>query len=379
MRIGLFGGSFDPVHAEHVGYVRAAAEQLHLDRVFVLPSHIAPHKRGGAFADEKDRLEMCRIAFRGIPYAEVSDYEIAQGGTSFSYLTCRHFAQKFPQAELFFLVGRDMLEDFFTWKNPDELLSYAVLAACGRAGEISEEVTERFLARFGKPFVRVEFEGKDVSSTRLRTDLAFGKENAALDASVEEYVRKKGLYSHPAIAPALALEKPSRREHSYRVAIMATGRARSLGISEEKALLAAALHDCAKYVPLTSPLLQGFVPPADVPSPVLHQFTGAYLAERMFGISDKEILDAIRYHTSGRADMGKLEKLIYLSDMLESERDFPQVQELRALFYKDPDECLFVSLSHTMEYLAESGKPVYPLTEEAYLFMKNQFEKKENV
>lgn len=379
MRIGLFGGSFDPVHAEHVRYVRAAAEQLNLDKVFVLPSHIAPHKRFGAFADERDRLEMCRIAFRKLPFAEVSDYEIAQGGTSYSYLTCRHFSEKYPESELFFLVGADMLEDFFTWKNPDELLSYATLAACGRADEGTDGVKERFFARFGKRFVQVDFAGEDISSTQLRTDLAFGKDTPALDKKVAAYIREKGLYSHPAIAPALALEKPARKEHSYRVAVMATGRARSLGIPEEKALLAAALHDCAKYVPPESPLLKGFTPPEGVPSPVLHQFAGAYLAEHEFGIADEEILDAIRFHTSGRADMGKLEKLIYLSDMLESERDFPHVEELRKLFYKDLDECLYASLSHTMEYLAESGKPVYPLTEEAYRFMKNQFEKKENV
>lgn len=148
------------------------------------------------------------------------------------------------------------------------------------------------------------FSGEAVSSTGIRVSLAFGKDPEALDERVLAFIRERGLYTHPAIAPALALEKPERREHSFRVAQMACARARSLRIPEEKALLAAALHDCAKYVPLSSPLLEGFPCPENVPPPVLHQYTGAYLAEQHFGIRDREVLDAIRYHTSGRAGMG---------------------------------------------------------------------------
>lgn len=372
MRIAIFGGSFDPVHAEHLAFVRAAKEQLRLDKVIVMPSYIAPHKARGAIAGGEDRLQMCRIAFRGEKYAEVSDFELSRAETSYTYLTCRRFAREYPSDERFFLVGADMLENFFSWKNPDEILSLVTLAACGRGGEGTEGMEERFRTVFGKPFTAVNFTGRAVSSTRLRVALAFGKSPAEIDGEVLSYIREKGLYSHPAILPALALEKEERREHSLRVAYMAVERAKELGIPEEKALIASALHDCGKYVPLSSPLLEAFVPPDGVPAPVLHQYTGAYLAEHEFGISDGEILDAIRYHTSGRENMTALGKLVFLADMLEEGRSFDGVGELRSAFRRDLDECFLLALSRQTEYLRAGGKPVYPLTERAYEWAKRR-------
>ena len=377
MKIALFGGSFDPVHREHVNYVRAAIRELSLDLVIVMPSRLAPHKRLGAQADGEARLQMCRIAFEHEPRVRVSDFELSQDGVSYSYLTCRAFAKYYPDAERYFLVGADMLEDFFTWKQPEDILNHVTLVACGRGAEETEALRARFHSVFGKDFLSLGFSGEAVSSTDIRVSLAFGKKPEALDERVFAFIRERGLYTHPAIAPALALEKLERREHSFRVAQMACARARSLRIPEEKALLAAALHDCAKYVPLSSPLLEGFPCPENVPPPVLHQYTGAYLAERHFGIRDREVLDAIRYHTSGRAGMGELEKLVYLSDLLEAGRDFPGVETLRALFWNDLDECLFESLRHEVEYLNSTGKEVYPLTQEAYDFVKSQVENAE--
>lgn len=372
MAIGIFGGSFDPVHNEHVNFVRAAIEQLNLRRVFIVPSYLAPHKRAGAVAGAQDRLNLARIAFRNVENAEVSDYEIRKEGTSYSYLTCQEFAKRFPREKLYLLIGADMLENFFSWKNPEEILRVATLAVCDRGSEKTARFAEKFLSVFGTQFISVGFTGKEVSSTRLRTDLAFGKAPSALDEDVFAYIKQRGLYGHACIPPALALEKEERREHSYRVAVMATARARSAGVSEEKALIASALHDCAKYVPPSSPLLNGFTMPEGVPAPVLHQYTGAYLAEHEFGICDGEILDAIRYHASGRENMTTLGKLIYLADLLEEKRDFAGIETLRNAFWEDLDLCMKQSLEHQIAYLKGTGKPVYPLTERAFAWFQGR-------
>lgn len=364
MKVALFGGSFDPVHNEHVRLVRAAIAELGLDRAIVMPSFVAPHKRGGAEADGKDRLAMCRAAFSDLPQAEVSDEEIEAGGTSYSYLTCRRFAEQYPAAERYFLLGADMLENFFFWKEPEDILKHVVLVACGRGERRTEELREKFRARFGADFLSLRFCGKEVSSTDLRVALAFGKRPSEMDGRTLDYIEEKGLYRRRE-AEALKLEKPERREHSYRVALYACRRAKSLDIPFEKALVAAMLHDCGKYVPLQSPLLSGFVPPADAPPPVLHQFTGAYLAEHAFGVRDEEILNAVRYHTSGRKNMSALEKLIYLSDLLEEGRTFRGVEALRELFWRDLDACLARSLKEQVEYLKSTGMPLYPLTLQA--------------
>ena len=108
----------------------------------------------------------------------------------------------------------------------------------------------------------------------------------------------------------------------------------------------------------------------------MHQYTGAYLARHCFGIEDEEVLDAIRYHTSGRAGMTPLGMLVYLADLLEEGRDFDGIEELRALFRTDLEACLFRSLEDQLVYLRKSKKPVYPLTEQAFAWIKGRIKDK---
>lgn len=365
MRIGLFGGSFDPVHKEHVKLARSAVSALGLDRLYILPSFVAPHKLSGSNADGEARAELCKIAFQGVAEAVVDDFELSRGETSYSYITCAHFRGLFPEAEIFFLVGADMLENFPQWRRPEEILKNVTLAACGRADGDVRASAERVKALYGKEPVLIPFTGEDVSSTRIRIELAFGKDPAGLDGAVLARIRERGLYTHPAIASALALEKEERREHSFRTALTAVKYAKREGVSEARAILACALHDCGKYVPLSSPLLAGFSPPEGVPAPVLHQYTGAYIAEHAFGIEDREILEAIRYHTSGKENMTALGKLVLVSDMVEEGRDFPCVGELRSALDRSLDEGLVACLARQIEFLRERQIPVYPLSERA--------------
>lgn len=381
MRIAVFGGSFDPVHIEHIRVAESAIRSLALDKLIVMPAACPPHKPEKALAPDRDRTELCRLAFARLDKAEVSDYEIARGGTSYTYLTCRHFRAIYPEAELFWLVGTDMLRDFPTWKYPEDILQNVTLAVCARAE--NEDWLEReladFRARFGRDFAVVQYNGADVSSTAVRVLAGAGEDIAPLVGSeVAAYIQKNGLYAIEGAKEALALEKPSRRAHSLRVAELAAAKAVEMRLSERKAIAAALFHDCAKNLAADSPLLRGFAlakEQGDVPPPVLHQFTGAYVAETAFGVTDGEILNAIRFHTSGRAGMTELEKLIYLADMVEESRDFAGVEALRALFWAKKgagalDECLLAALGRTLAHVAEKGERAYPLTQEAYDFYK---------
>ncbi|MBE5744765.1 MAG: nicotinate (nicotinamide) nucleotide adenylyltransferase [Clostridiales bacterium] len=383
VRIGIFGGSFDPVHNEHVRLVEAAIKTLALDKLFVLPAHTPPHKQGKRISDDEARLQMCRLAFSAVPNVEVSDYEISQGGTSYTYLTCRHFQKLYPQAKLYFLVGTDMLRDFPTWKNPEEILSVATLAVCARNERDGwwKEEKDSFYERFHKDFAVIDYNGAPVSSTEIRVRAAAKLPlSAFVDKSVEEYVYANRLYEIRGASEALALQKPTRAAHSVRVAITAAKRAVSLGIDEEKVLTAALFHDCAKNLATDSPLLRGFALQEDwgeVPLPVLHQFTGAYVGETAFGITDEDVLNAIRYHTSGKEEMTPLGALIFLADMVEEERIYDGVDVLRRLYWKETTKgesqknlfaCLLEALRRTIEYLEEKGEIVYPLTKRAYAY-----------
>ncbi len=368
MRIALFGGSFDPVHKEHIRLAQTAIEELALDKLFVLPAYAPPHKIGKKLSPDKDRLEMCRLAFAELSKAEVCDYEIERKGTSYTYLTCRYFRERYPNSELFWLVGTDMLRDFPTWKNPEEILSHVTLAVCGRDEKSAWEAQEQaaFFARFQKKFRYLTYNGERVSSTNVRVLAGAGLRVDGLTPSkVADYIEQNRLYEIPFAREALALEKPSRREHSLRVASLAAARAVSLHLDEKRALTAALLHDCAKNLDGSSPLLQGFTPPrrwGKVPAPVWHQYAGAYLARERFGVTDAEILRAIRYHTSGRPKMSTLEKLVFLADMLEEERVYEGVEELRRLFWADLDACLTRALQETVAFLRRKGGEIYPLT-----------------
>ena len=104
-----------------------------------------------------------------------------------------------------------------------------------------------------------------------------------------------------------------------------------------------------------------------------HQFAGAYVAEKHFGVTDEDVLNAIRYHTSGRPNMSELEKLIFLADMLEEERHYDGVEELRALFWarEGLDACLTEALYQTLQFIKNKKEKMYPLTEAAYEYMRD--------
>ena len=389
MRIGIFGGSFDPIHSEHFNLAKCAIQSLSLDKLIVMPAGAPPHKRGKVLSSNDDRLAMCRLAFATLPQVEVSDYEIKNGGISYTYLTCEYFHSIYPDATLFWLVGTDMLRNFPTWKYPEKILSIANLAVCARAENASwlEYEQKEFFKRFKTNFSVIDYNGKDVSSTLIRVLAGAGEDVSPLvGASVAEYIKENGLYEIQGAKQALALLKPERKAHSLRVAYMAAKRAPALGIEERKAIMAGLFHDCAKYLQLDHELLRGFKEEFAcidcVPAPVLHQFTGEYLARTVFQITDEDILNSIRYHTSGRENMSALERLIFLADMLESERDFEGVDFLRERFWDTADdltECMALALSHSLRYLQGKKNEIYKLTVDAEKYYRNLSKKEKNI
>jgi len=373
MKIGIFGGAFNPVHREHIQIAKRAVKKLKLDRLIIMPSAVSPHKSGKLCAEGNSRLNMCRLAFDGVDNAEVSDFELVRGGVSFTYLTCEYFVSLYPEAQKYLIVGADMLENFPKWRYPERILSNFTLVACAREEEPPFlKYKENVEALFNTSVEVIPYVGESVSSTEIRTLAALGEDfSEYVSGDVWQYINKSGLYALPNLYGVKAMLKKSRWQHSVRVAVMCAENASRIGLEEERAITMGALHDCAKCLPLTSPYLEGFTPLPDVPDPVMHQFTGAYVAEHTFGIKDEAILDAIRYHTTGRVNMTDVGMLLYLADMLESGRTFEGVEELRKIFKEDMRLCLKEALSRQVEYLYSTGSPVDGLTLQAYNYVKN--------
>lgn len=374
MKVAIFGGSFNPVHKEHVNIVKAAIECLSLDKVIIMPSDITPAKSGRMVASAADRLKTCQIAFAGVPQAEVSDFEINAGGISYSYLTCREFERAYPSDERFFIIGGDRLENFCEWKYPEEILKRVTLAVCAREGVSGfERAKEDFYARFGKRVMEFNFAGKKVSSTRIRARAALGEDSeGCLDDEVEKYILDNSLYSLGFAGRVKESMSGYRWKHTVGVAVMAAENCARYNVPEKSAIIAALLHDCGKEIPPDSPLVANCAVASDVPSPVVHQSIGAYLAENVYGVTDTDILNAVGYHCSGRENMSPLEKLIYLSDMLEEGRTYDGVQRLREIFKRDKDEALYCAVKAQLQRLGEAGAQIYGLTRKAYEYLEER-------
>lgn len=196
-RIGLFGGSFNPIHSGHINLAVSVMEKLMLDKVIFIPSGLAPHKSSSEYADSADRLEMCRLATEEYESFEVSDYEINKSGKSYSVYTVEHFRKIFPDDELFLMVGSDMLLTFDTWFRYEDILKNAVLTAVSRNGNDFDELykmTER-LSDFGR-IVVVNNDAITISSSKIRKMIKNNEDiSCYLNRKVVKYIILKNLYS----------------------------------------------------------------------------------------------------------------------------------------------------------------------------------------
>lgn len=195
MRIGILGGTFDPIHAGHLAAARVAMECARLDRVLFVPSATPPH-RGPADARAEDRLEMARLAVGSESRFEVSDVEVRRGGKSFTSDTVRELKRAHPQDELFLILGWDAARLFSTWHEPDRILADASIVVIGRPGTEAPGADDLTAAGLDPHRTVLCLEGTpDISGSELRTSLARGEPTGdCLPRAVETYIAERGLY-----------------------------------------------------------------------------------------------------------------------------------------------------------------------------------------
>lgn len=195
-KIGLFGGSFNPIHNGHMNLALSVKKSLGLDRIILIPSGTSPHKSSGEYAPAEDRLEMCRLACEDHDGFEVSDYEILNQRKSYTVYTVRHFKELFPEDELYLLVGSDMLLSFDTWFEYRQILKNVTVAAVSRTGDDTDQLlkmTER-LSVFGKCIV-VNAEAITISSSEIRKMIKNNRDlSCYLNGKVVKYIILKKLY-----------------------------------------------------------------------------------------------------------------------------------------------------------------------------------------
>ena len=363
---------------------RQAAEALKLDKLLLIPTRVPPHKAlTEDVAGPEHRLEMTRFAVQALNLdgvAEASDLELRREGKSYTLDTLREIRALYPKGELFLLLGTDMFLTFHQWRHPEEIAKLCTLCAFHRsaldsAGDFASQ-KRRLERKFGAHVKFVDLqEVVDISSTRLRQMLPAGQGREFLAPAVYGCILREGLYGTSADLRRLDLEDlrcvalsmldPRRIPHVLGTEETAAALALRWGADEESARRAALLHDCTKKFDKELQLAlcrqYGIEPDAAErrEGKLLHAITGAAVAYADFGVSG-EVRDAIRWHTTGKADMTLLEKIIYLADYIEPTRDFCDLTELRRLAFENLDGALLLGFTMAVEDLAKKGMPVHP-------------------
>lgn len=392
MRIGIYGGTFNPPHMGHVHAAWEAKHILHLDRLLVIPDNVPPHKLlpEGSPSNEQ-RLEMTRLAFGGVPNSVVSEMELQRQGTSYSVDTVRQIHEDYPQAELFLLMGSDMLKILPKWREPETLMRLAHIAVFARGDEGEQEIFDVMIPELKEKFdadvTLVPLEPVQAASSDIREVIAEGGTNLSnlLSQQVLGYILREQLYgtrtdlkhlTPDALRPiAMSYLTHKRMAHVLGTEEEAVRLAKRYGADVTQARIGALLHDCTKKLNMDQQLAlceKYHVILDDMERhtlKLLHAKTGAALARDVFGV-EPAIYEAIRWHTTGKADMSLLEKILYLADYIEPTRDFPGVDTLRETVYRDLDEGLALGLEMTVQEMEEEGNPVHEKTLEALRFLK---------
>ncbi len=367
MRIGIFGGTFNPPHKGHKKLALEIREKADLDRIIIIPTFTPPHKEGKDLASGEHRIKMCEIMFTE-DFFTVSDMEIKRQGKSFTYDTLLELKETFPNDELFLVIGSDMLLSFHTWFRYEDILSMVTLCVATREDKVdySELLTySHNTLRLGEgEIVIADIEPYECSSTDVRKHLLCGLDATfMIGTEIYNYVRLNLLYESPYMEyKRLLREKLDdyRFLHSLNVADSAVSLAQMYGANEEKAYFAGLLHDIMKNennVDMLKMMEKGgiILSCTEKANPKLwHAMAGEVCLREELGITDEEILSAVRYHTTGKAGMSLFDKIIYVADYISAERSYPDVDVMRRLsFNVGLDEACLYSLQYTLKSLSE--------------------------
>ncbi|NLI53460.1 MAG: nicotinate (nicotinamide) nucleotide adenylyltransferase [Clostridiales bacterium] len=365
MRIGLLGGTFNPIHRAHVQMARIARDEANLDLVLLMVAADPPHKRVDGEVPSSERLRLAQLALSGEERMQASDLEIRRGGKSYTLLTLLELKERYPNDTISIVIGSDTLADLPNWYHPDEVLALADVLCVPRIGidEHDAETAQMLRERFGARVRLLSAKADMISSSEIRRRLQEGLPTEDwMPGPVEQAVYEGGEYFP---AEVRALQEKCRAALSakrYRHVCGTMRAAAQLAVfwkqDEKRARIAALLHDCAKCLdPLAQEVLSG---DESGIAPVHHAFAGAVLAKMEYGVTDETILRAIRLHTTGEWGMSDFDALIYTADLVEPTRTFPGVEEYRAHLSADIDAFMHDSLARVCGLIEKKGWKRHP-------------------
>ncbi len=385
-KIGILGGTFDPIHQGHIQMAVSAMREASLDRVIVIPSGKPPYKE--CYADPESRWQMVVAACSQDPRLIPSRIELDRDGPSYTVDTLKELKSQYPKADFTFIIGIDRLMTLHHWDRVKELYKSCDFLVCPRATDVTPVDFRKqmsLLTEMGARLTMIHMAPVTISSTELRTALSEGSPTPQLYVSVREYCHCKGLYGMEKRIPEarewvdrlFADLTPHRFSHTLSVAHTARRLARLHGLDMDKAEAAGLLHDCAKCMPLKE--MQQIAqthslstdPEVLSSGALLHSLVGAWVARNTYGMADPEVLEAITYHSTGCAGMTLLHMCVYLADSIEPTRQsYPDLDQIRILADLSLPRAMLVSLQRTADYVRSRGKYLHPSTMNTLAWLK---------
>ena len=385
-RIGIMGGSFDPIHQGHIRMAQCALESLRLDKVLMLPSGNPPHKPDITPAEHRYRMVCAACA--GLDDLEPCREEVDRTGVIYTVDTLSILHEKYPKAELFYIIGADTLMELHKWRMFEKVLTLCTFLVCPRSWNYTPKQLDeerKRLTALGGQFILLDMEVVDVSSTEVRNAIRDGESTPLLPVQVRQYAQSAGLYGASLRIPegpqwlAMLFEDLSLKRFSHTLAVADTARRLALlhGLDPVKAEVAGLLHDCAKCLPLKE--MQRIAKDnhlTDDPSilesgALLHSVVGAYLASTKYGCTDEEVIAAIRSHTTGQPGMSQLAMAVWLADTIEPTRaPYPLLDKTRMLAGLSLEKAMITSLEGTLQHVRKKGENVHPATTETLNWLK---------
>ena len=351
-RIGVLGGTFDPIHIGHLLLAEAARVQAELSQVLFMPVHIQPFKQDADISSDDDRIRMLRLATQNNRYFQVSTIECDKGGVSYTIDSLRALKQEHNGADIFFLIGTDMFLNIEKWKDSDKLIREFALVVGIRPGyhtDEAESLAEKLREQYGAYIIFVDNPPIELSSTEIRDRV---RRSDTIRYRVPEKVRQFLLVREK--------QGEKRFEHTKRVMDLAGDMAARFGDDVFKAETAALFHDYCKD------------PNGGTENDINHAGMAAEVARDEFCIIDEDLLNAIRYHTTGRAGMSRLEKILFLADTVEPGRKYKSIKELRETCLDDLDRGTFTVLVELKKYLEMNGIEVSKDTDAAIQYERGK-------
>lgn len=387
--IAVVGGTFDPIHGGHLRLGQAALSAMHLDEVWFMPSGSNNYRSlTGLRAEKYHREAMVRLAIGQQEKFRFSDWECAQPGSTYTSKTFAQLNATFPEVVWYYVVGADTLNSLKYWEEPELICNSVILLVAGRQEQVSSDSLQQTAGalreRYGADIRFIPWNDYPISSTKVRRDHGTGSlEPGLVPPEVLDYMKRHHLYrplqelsdrelleragagplEYECYERLTTLLTPRRVKHCLGVMHMAMLLADAYrNVPLEKARLAGLLHDCGRTE-------------NNAHNALAHAPAGARMAKQLFGVSDEEILSAIRWHTTGRPGMTELEKIVYVADYIEPFRShMVNLDKARRIAYTDLNHAVSFMAENTFRYLESREEDIDPVTLEVMEYYKVQKE-----